>query len=95
MSDVDKEALKRRLNRGLSDFGGLEYTKRGILNSSTISDTTRIQSFLDDWQAKGYLTIIRPLENASYGDICVRLKTYIEESPFSEPGKYDPPKQIK
>ena len=95
MSDVDKEALKRQLNRGLSDFGGLEYTKRGIFNSSSISDIPTIQSFLDDWQARGYLTIIRPLAEAGYGEVCIRLKTYIEESPYSEPGKYDPPKPSK
>jgi hypothetical protein len=86
-----KEVLKSQLNRGLSDFGALEYTKIGILGSVLITDLEVIQSFLNEWEGKGFLINLKKLSEAKSEDICIRLKTYIDKSPYREPGKYDPP----
>jgi hypothetical protein len=69
MSDHYKEVLKRQMNRGLSDFGALEYTKKGILSSAILDDVPTIQGFLNDWQERGYLSIIRELAEASDSDV--------------------------
>ena len=64
-------ALKDAFNRYFHD-GCSTFTKHEVLAYGA-GDRQRINQFLAEWEAKGQLQVIKSLDQASDGDVMVKL----------------------
>lgn len=77
-------SLKSAINRYL-DVGHKTLTKGEIARSAS-DDLPLAVISLQFWQAKGWLTIIADPISSDNSEVCVNLKSYIDDdAPWSDP----------
>lgn len=70
-------ALKESINRFLDD-GARRYTKKD-LGAFGENDWVRIDQCLEEWQKRGLLKIVRPLNKAGAWDVVIEMLDYIDQ----------------
>ncbi len=73
---MSKFLLKEAFNQYLHS-GCRTHTKREILVYGD-RDLQRIEACLEDWKTRGYVEILKPLEEAQDPDIVVKVVDYID-----------------
>ena len=74
--DETKAVLVASINRYLND-GVREFTLRD-LEVFGANDWPQIKSFLDQWESRGLLRIIKPVGEASKNDVVIEILNYID-----------------
>lgn len=69
--------VKACLNRYTEDGRRTQFTKHNLIAFSK-GDTVTLLACLHEWQAKGYLQIVKPLAECQDDDVCIEMKSFIE-----------------
>ena len=74
-------ALKGNINRYLDD--GVRTYSKGDLGHFGIHDWPRIKASLAEWESRGLLRFIKPIDEARDDDVVIEMLNYIDqESPW-------------
>jgi len=77
MTTMIRAPLKSGINRTMDDNRCLEIT-RATIEGYGESQWTEIMAALHEWQAAGYLAIVKDPRDAAMDEICVLMKKHIE-----------------
>ncbi len=84
MSSLQMPQLKALLNSSL-DFRMREIRFQSIAMAAG-RDLALASLVLGQWEQAGWLKIVRPLQGAQPDDVCIVLRSYIDnDRPWSEP----------
>jgi hypothetical protein len=78
MDNEIKRQIKGVLHKAMEDGPRTRFTKRNLLAFSS-HDAATLTACLHEWQSKGYLRIVKPLSECKDEDICIEMKSFIEQ----------------
>jgi hypothetical protein len=78
MDNKTKGNLKAVLHKVMEDGPRTRFTKRNLLAFSK-GDVVTLKECLEEWQFKGYLEIVKPFEECQDNDVCVDMKSFIDQ----------------
>lgn len=73
-----RNVLRAVLHKAMEDGPRTQFTKRNLIAFSK-GDVETLKVCLEEWQSKGYLQILKPLAECKDEEICIEMKSFIEQ----------------